>query len=105
MITMIIGAPNFFTELFNYKILKYVGRFSFGIYLLHPMCIVYARELCERLRCKAIFECIMYAFILSYLTGFLFLYLIENLLMKLSKFCCNQLAKLKYFNNDNLSVL
>ena len=45
MFTMIIGAPNFFTDLFNYKILKYVSRFSFGIYLLHP-CVSFMHDSC-----------------------------------------------------------
>ena len=54
-----------------------------------------------KLNCKAVFETIIYAFILSYFAGFLFFYLVENLFMKLSKVCFNKLSKLKYFYNNN----
>jgi hypothetical protein len=29
---MLLGAPNHFTNLFNLKILKYAGKFSFGLF-------------------------------------------------------------------------
>jgi peptidoglycan/LPS O-acetylase OafA/YrhL len=93
MITMILGAPNFFTDLFNYSFFKYAGQFSFGIYLLHPMCIYYAKNICTKHKCKATFEFVIYSFILSYLAGFIFFYFLENLLMKLSKYCCSYLNK------------
>ena len=94
MISMILGSPNFFTDLFNYSFVKYAGQFSFGIYLLHPMCIYYAENICTKYKCKATFEYVIYSFILSYLAGFIFFYFVENLLMKLSKYCCNYLNKL-----------
>ena len=85
-------------DIFNNKFLRCVGKFSFGIYLLHPDCIVYAKNLCTKLNCKATFELIIFAFFFSFSLGFFFFYLVENFLIKLSKFFCNKIEKLKYFN-------
>ena len=106
MISMILGAPNFFTDLFNYKFIKYAGQFSFGIYLLHPMCILYSLDICSKYKCKATFQYVFLTLILSYFAGFIFFYFVENLLMKLSKYCCSRLANCNHFNKlDNTNIL
>jgi len=34
-----IGAPNFLTDSLNGSVWKKLGKYSFGIYLFHPLCI------------------------------------------------------------------
>ena len=95
MIIMIIGSPNFFTNYFISKFLKYGGKFSFGIYLFHPMCIIYVRAYLAPFKNQ--FELIFYTVIASYFAGFLFFYLVENISMKLGKYLCS-----KVYLNVNL---
>jgi peptidoglycan/LPS O-acetylase OafA/YrhL len=97
---MLIGAPNFFTNLFNFKYLKYGGKFSFGIYLLHSMCVYYVEEIFHNKLKRYSWEIVICIVISSYICGFLFFYLIENLLMKLSNHLINWISKLEYFRKE-----
>ena len=38
-----IGAPNFPTDSLNGSVRKKLGKYSFGIYLFHPLCIYLVR--------------------------------------------------------------
>jgi len=87
LLIMMIGAPNFFTNSFSF--LRYAGRFSFGIYLFHPMCLHFIKI--HLAPFKTSFELIFYAIFFSYLAGFLFYYLVENLFIKIANFLCKQI--------------
>jgi len=98
---MLVGAPNLFTNLFNWKLLKYGGKFSFGIYLFHSMCIYYIRILFVYILNRYSWEIVLVLLASSYLCGFLFFYLCENLLMKLANYLIEWISGLDYFNYYN----
>jgi len=66
---MLIGDPNFLTNIFNFKFLKYIGRFSFGIYLLHLMCLEYVKEYFQINHKRFDSEIIIY-YLIRFLTQF-----------------------------------
>ena len=69
MFLMLIGAPNFVTNVFSTsKFLKYCGKFSFGMYLLHPMCMTIIRE---NINMKSFIEFILLVVAFSFLVGYL----------------------------------
>ncbi len=87
---MLIGDSNFFTNIFKNSFLKLAGKFSFGIYLFHPMCLVEVnRYFSGYFVYKS--EKLVFAFFVSFLTGALFFYLIEQPLIKLAKKLCLKL--------------
>jgi len=68
----------------------FAGKFSFGIYLFHPMCLIEVnRYFSGYFVYKS--EKLVFAFIVSFLTGALFFYLIEQPLIKLAKKLCLKL--------------
>lgn len=85
---VLIGAPNFFSNFLNNSFLRKLGKYSFGIYLFHPLCIDLVRfELNNYLkqRTSAFFlgtvlgtEVFLLIFIHSYICGMIFFHLIEN---------------------------
>lgn len=98
LVLMLLGAPNFFTDIFNCRYLKYGGKFSFGIYLFHPAALLYIRAyIKDKNYYKGNYELLIYAIIASYFLGFLFYYLMENPLMKLGHYVCNRISSLNYF--------
>jgi peptidoglycan/LPS O-acetylase OafA/YrhL len=87
---MLIGDCNFFTNIFKNSFLKLAGKFSFGIYLFHPMCLIEVnRYFSGYFVYKS--EKLVFAFFVSFLTGALFFYLIEQPLIKLAKKLCLKL--------------
>ena len=45
-------------NVFNLGIFKYTGRFSFGIYMLHPVAILYIKENIKKIKCKGVLNCL-----------------------------------------------
>lgn len=93
---MLIGSPNFFNNLFELKILRSIGKFSFGIYLYHPMCIDLIKEI---VLIKFSYEYYFYATGLSYCVGFVFFYCIENIMINQANYLCKLLSSIDYFKN------
>lgn len=93
---MLIGKPNFYTKLFskNY-FLKLFGKYSFGVYLWHPMCINILKlyEFEKRL------DAVGVVLSLSLLCGLIFYFLIENPLMKIGIYFNNKI------NKENIIIL
>ncbi len=96
---MLIGDGNFFTDIFRNTFLKMIGKFSFGIYLLHPMCLI---EVAKYFGKYFIYrqEMLLFAFAASILVGALFYYLIEEPFIKLANNLCQKLTESKYFNKS-----
>ncbi len=88
---MIIGNLNFFTNIFTSKFFKNIGKYSFGIYLLHPMCI---KEMQNYFVGYFDEEMLLYSIAISYFAGFIFFYLVENPSMKIAQRLCNYLNRL-----------
>ena len=82
---MLIGHPNCLTNIFaESNILKNFGRYSFGIYLLHPafsIIRVYYKP-------RTGIESLMVIFVFSYFGGVFFFYFIENHLINLAYKVC-----------------
>ncbi len=96
---MLIGEYNFFTDIFRNSFLKMLGKFSFGIYLLHPMCLIeVAKYLGPYLKYRH--ELLIYALVVSVFTGALFYYLIERPLIIFANNLCQKLTESKYFNKS-----
>ena len=90
---VLIGAPNFFTDFLNNSFLRKLGKYSFGIYLFHPLCIdlvryelkTYFKQRASAFFLETVLECEIFAlvFLHSYVCGFAFFHLIEHPCIKL----------------------
>ena len=94
LFVMLIGAPNFFNNLFEATILRTIGKFSFGIYLYHPMCITLVKT---HVKTKFDYEIFFHVALLSFLVGLVFFYLIENVMIKTANNLCKKISSLKFF--------
>jgi len=105
-IVSLIGAPNNITNILESDFLTKLGKYSFGIYLWHIICIDIVNyynklifgsvnKLCDTEKFLVLFCC-------SYFSGFLFFHLIENPCVKLATHLCQKLSSLKFFNFNNL---
>ncbi|CAF1095127.1 unnamed protein product [Brachionus calyciflorus] len=78
---MLIGAPNDFTRVFGQNfLLKKIGKFSFGVYLWHPMAITLILRNYRFERRISALACVL---MLTQLSAVLFYFLVENPMMKL----------------------
>jgi peptidoglycan/LPS O-acetylase OafA/YrhL len=73
------------------------GKYSLGIYLLHPIVLMVKPYYYDKLKEKGLayttLEMIVNSFVMSYFAGFFFFYLIENPLMKLSMRICKRVRE------------
>jgi peptidoglycan/LPS O-acetylase OafA/YrhL len=98
-----ISDQNFFIiKCFTESIVfKSCGKYSFGIYLFHPMCI----KLLEfSVKTKTVFEKLVLIMLLSYLVGFLFFYLIENPLINVANLLCKKISLNRKGNSNNVNI-
>ena len=90
----LISEPNIFTKLFEQsRFLKLSGRFSFGIYLYHPVSMCFVRQIVT----KSIVEKMCLFAIGSFCIGYLHFYLLENPLMNVAQQICKKLATMHVF--------
>lgn len=94
---MLIGSPNFFNNLFETTLLRSIGKYSFGVYLFHPMCIEFARK---TIKTKFPYEYYFYVTGLSFCVGFLFYHFIENKMIKKARDICNKLSSQQIFQQN-----
>lgn len=103
-ILVLIGAPNFITEFLENKILQNLGKYSFGIYLWHVMCIdivnYESKMFLENKQSRYYLgrlsntEKFMMLFLHSYICGWLFFNLIESPLMRIANFLCEKISNI-----------
>jgi len=83
---MLIGSPNFLTDIFaTNKVLKSFGKYSFGIYLLHPMFI---RLVGDYFFPLTDLERVFMVFAGSYFSGVIFFHTIEEFLTNSANKLC-----------------
>jgi peptidoglycan/LPS O-acetylase OafA/YrhL len=87
MLTMLIGAPNDFTDLLNNsKWLKALGKYSFGFYLFHFIC----KDIVVKYVMHRVFtnetDILLSVISLSLIVGALFFHLIEENSMRCAQF-------------------
>ena len=99
---MLVGTPNFFTNIFEMNVLRTAGKYSFGIYLLHPMCINLVRD---HIKPVLKYEYFFYVLLLSFFVGFLFFHLVENIMIKLANFLCRKISELRFFQIKEINDL
>jgi len=87
------------------QILKSFGKYSFGIYLWHPMCI-YCESNYNNIVRNHMNRYIYIAFI-SYTAGFFFFHIVEKNLISLANHLCNLLkSNLKsYHRKENINII
>ncbi|CAF1007004.1 unnamed protein product [Brachionus calyciflorus] len=90
ILSMTLGHPNLLTNIFSNEFLRSCGKFSFGIYLLHPIFVQTSINLkLTKLQIDLTFSVI----IKSYLASYLFFYIIEKNCMNLGNLCIKQIEK------------
>ena len=90
IILLLLGSANFMTQFLSHcQFLRYCGRFSFGIYLFNPMILYYFVDV----KLSTEFERLFIISICSFITGFLFYYLVENNLMMMAEFLIKKIGK------------
>jgi peptidoglycan/LPS O-acetylase OafA/YrhL len=90
-----IGGSNFFSNIFNSSLLKYSGKYSFGIYLSHMEGLKYSYRFFEKYS-NIKLEIVINSCIACYFIGIIFFYLIEDPCIKLA----NKICRLKYFDQN-----
>lgn len=94
---MVIGHPNTLTRQFSRsEFLKSAGKYSFGIYLLHPIPIVLRTN--PQFYTRTQTEFLIVIVLISYASGYLFFNFVENNLIIMADFVCLKVKSLKYFN-------
>lgn len=90
----LIGSPNFLTNVFELDILRSFGKYSFGVYLLHPMGIIFVKNY---IKLEFSYESIFYVLFFSFLLSNLFFYLVENICVKIANHACKYISDLRIF--------
>jgi peptidoglycan/LPS O-acetylase OafA/YrhL len=103
---MLINWPNILSNVFskNY-LLKLAGKYSFGIYLLHPMCLLTNRYIRPSAYNFVPIEKVFIIYCLSITCGYIFYYLIENPSMKVGNYVVKKLDSVQNSNQTDLSKL
>lgn len=102
---MLVGAPNYITNIFNISFLKKCGKYSFGMYLFHPACLQLVHCLypfiprCTKRDLKTDVEVLVAVVFLSYFVGYLFFNFIENNLINLANVLCKKVENIRLFSN------
>jgi peptidoglycan/LPS O-acetylase OafA/YrhL len=92
------------STLFNSWLLQTCGKYSFGIYLFHPMVI----EIFIRLRqfysltFRFQFESIFVIFFTTYLVGMIWFFILENFLIKLANKICKKIQNHNFFHDTQV---
>jgi peptidoglycan/LPS O-acetylase OafA/YrhL len=90
LLSMILGAPNYFTTIFDNIILRSIGKYSYGIYLLHVLgTLLYMNHLRPSVA-PLINEFIPVIFI-CYILGMIWFYCVENVLLKVASWICKKI--------------
>lgn len=101
---MLVGSPTYLTTFFSESsILKSCGKYSFGIYLLHPIFTnLVAHDTFYTPRTSG-FERIVQALVGSYFVAVLFFYFLENVLMNIAIDLCKAIDR-KAAQNTKLDI-
>lgn len=100
---MTIAEPNLLTNYFSQSnFLKSCGKYSFGMYLLHPMFI----RITHLLKIvSSQMDLIIVVTFFTYLGAYLFFHLLENQLIKLANKICKRLEQVAFFQNNAYSLV
>ena len=95
---MLISKDN--TNLFKYYLLEknlllcYIGKYSFGIYLFHPMCILLSNYIQDNYSLINNFlPRVIIIFLASFLIGLMFFFIVEKNLLKFSFKICEYIQR------------
>ena len=93
-------SKNMIVNCFNKcQFLKSCGKFSFGMYLLHPAAIqfVFTFRFIVKLRLAVVLSVV-----LSYIFGLIFYYVLEKHLIKLANYLCEKLDSLSNKHSNEI---
>jgi peptidoglycan/LPS O-acetylase OafA/YrhL len=94
LLSMVLGAPNYFTNIYDNIILRTIGKYSYGIYLLHVLgSLLYMNHLRQSLA-PFINEFISVIFI-CFVLGLIWFYCVENVLIKCASKLCILISRFK----------
>lgn len=89
----VVSGRNLFTDIFKIRLLRLLGKFSFGFYLYHMGVIDYVNENYKlTFSLESLF--VLSAFVGSFSAGYLFYYILEKNLMNIANFICNNLTNI-----------
>ena len=109
-LSVVLGTPNFVTKAFSENYLfMLAGKFSLGIYLFHPHCMLvkvfYYDELTKSGVSFTGLEMGLCTLLLAYLIGFGFYFLVENPSMRLCSIAVDRINARFGVQKSNLSVI
>lgn len=89
------SANHPFIDFFKLRFLMSCGKFSFGIYLLHPAAVHFIKTYEQSF---IVFKLrVLSSICFSYVLGFLFYHVLEKHLIRLANNLCSRLTSFKYF--------
>ena len=106
MLLMTISAPNEFTKIFSEsRILKMFGKYSFGMYILHPQIQGKFSAWSFKLRSEGETEYLILTTAVGLCAKMLFFHLIETPLMNLAEYLGDRVERLELFHQVQAILL
>jgi peptidoglycan/LPS O-acetylase OafA/YrhL len=99
---LILNDKNFMYDFFNSRYLTLCGKYSFGIYLVHPAFIKPIGI--SILKFRFIYQAIFYVLISSFIFGMVWFYVCENVLINFANYLCKKLENSNYFREPETNV-
>ncbi len=103
LLSMVFGAPNYFTNIYNNSVLRSFGKYSFGIYLLQY--IVLKPLSVYRFYFETYIGPLILSLVMCYMSGLIWFYLVENVLMNTANSLCVKLSTVKFFQQKPILLL
>ncbi len=106
IVLLFVSSTSPIAKLYNWSYFKECGKYSFGLYLFHPMIIEIFKEINERfpVNFRLASEPIFIIHALTYMVAAIWFQALEDNLMKLANMLCRKLDAMSYFANRTIQT-